>query len=183
MVRGEGTTIARGVSPDEAFDFVLDPAQYVKADTKMVWVTKLADLPDGMIAREDGKFLGRLRGSVITRYRWRRPGTIDVVLEHGVPRRLHAWFDIEEVEGGTRIHHVEELDLGHGILGWLHDLFAASWFASSVKAEVDEIGRLLEAGRARPAPPRDLADGSIRHFDGTALYLAVQEGRIRWGCT
>jgi hypothetical protein len=146
VVRGEGTTIARGVSPDEAFDFVLDPAQYVKADTKMVWVTKLADLPDGMIAREDGKFLGLLRGSVVTRYRWRRPRTIDVVLEHGVPRSLHAWFEIDEVEGGTRIHHVEELDLGHGILGWLHDLFAASWFASSVKAEVDEIGRLLEAG-------------------------------------
>jgi hypothetical protein len=34
MVRGEGTPVARGVTPDEAFDFVLDPAQYVKADTK-----------------------------------------------------------------------------------------------------------------------------------------------------
>jgi hypothetical protein len=37
----------------------------------IVGVTKLADLPDGMIAREDGKFLGRLPGSVITRYRVR----------------------------------------------------------------------------------------------------------------
>ena len=75
MVRGEGTTVAKGVTPDEAFDFVLDPAQYTKADTKMVWVTKLADTPDGMLAREDGKFLGRLPGSVVTRYRWERPQT------------------------------------------------------------------------------------------------------------
>jgi hypothetical protein len=146
MVRGEGTTIALGVTRDEAFDFVLDPAQYVKADTKMVWVTKLADLPDGMIAREDGKFLGRFKGSVITRYTWQRPTSIDVVIEHGVPRSLHAWFEITEVGGGTKIRHVEELDLGHGLLGWLHDVLARGWFARSVQAEVDEIGRLLEAG-------------------------------------
>ena len=151
MVRGEGTTVVRGVTPDEAFDFVLDPAQYVKADNKMVWVTKLADLPNGMLAREDGKFLGRFKGSVITRYVWQRPNSIDVVLEHGVPRGLHAWFEIAPVEGGTQIRHVEELDLGHGPLGWLHDMCAATWFARSVRAEVAEIGRLLEAGeRGRP---------------------------------
>jgi hypothetical protein len=146
VVRGEGTVVARGVTPDESFDFVLDPAQYVKADTKMVWVTKLADLPGGMIAREDGKFLGRFKGSVITRYQWQRPTSIDVVLEHGVPRSLHAWFEIAEVDGGSRIHHVEELDLGHGVLGWVHDRLAGDWFARSVEAEVAEIGRLLEAG-------------------------------------
>ena len=48
--------------------------------------------------------------------------------------------------GGTRIHHVEELDIGHGPLGWLHDLVAGTWFARSVDAEVAEIGRLLQAG-------------------------------------
>jgi hypothetical protein len=69
-----------------------------------------------------------------------------VTLEHGVPRGLHAWFEIEAVEEGTRIHHVEELDLGHGPLGWLHDIVAGQWFARSVHAEVAEIGRLLEAG-------------------------------------
>ena len=105
---------------------MLDPAQYTKADTKMVWVTKLADTPDGMIAREDGKFLGRFRGSVITRYRWDGRPSIDVTLEHGVPRALHAWFEIDAVEGGTRIRHVEELDLGHGPLGRLHDLVAGT---------------------------------------------------------
>jgi hypothetical protein len=146
MIRGEGTTVARGVTPDEVFDFVLDPAQYTKADTKIVWVTKLADTPEGMVAREDGKFLGRFNGSVVTRYRWQRPTHIDVTLEHGVPRSLHAWFEIEEVPGGTRIHHVEELHLGHGLLGFLHDLVAAKWFARSVTQEVAEIGRLLEAG-------------------------------------
>jgi hypothetical protein len=151
MVRGEGSTVARGVSAVEAFDFVLDPAQYTKADTKMVWVTKLADIPNGMLAREDGKFLGRFKGSVITRYRWDRPNHIDVTLEHGVPRSLHAWFEIEDVPDGVRIRHVEELDLGHGILGALHDRVAGKWFAQSVREEVAEIGRLLEEGqRGRP---------------------------------
>ena len=95
----KGPLSCRGVTPDEVFDFVLDPAQYTKADTKMVWVTKLADVPDGMLAREDGKFLGLFKGSVVTRYRWTRPTSIDVTLEHGVPRSLHAWFEIDAVEG------------------------------------------------------------------------------------
>jgi hypothetical protein len=146
MIRGEGTAVARGITPQEAFDFVLDPAQYTKADTKMVWVTKLADTPDGMLAREDGKFMGRFPGSVITRYRWEAPNRIDVTLEHGVPARLHAWFEIDEVDGGTRIHHVEEMDFGHGVFGKLYDLAAGKWFSDSVRKEVDEIARLLEAG-------------------------------------
>ena len=134
------------MAPQEVFDFVLDPAQYTKADTKIVWVTKLGDTEDGMIAREDGKFLGRFPGSVITRYRWDPPRRIDVTLEHGVPERLHAWFEIDEVEGGTRLHHVEELEFGHGVLGKLYDLAARTWFRDSVRQEVAEIRRLLEAG-------------------------------------
>jgi len=146
MIRGEGVATISGVTPDEVFDFVLDPAQYTKADTKMVWVTKIGDTPDGMIAREDGKFLGRFPGSVVTRYRLKRPGSIDVTLEHGVPERLHAWFEIDSVPGGTRIRHVEEIEMGHGALGLLYDLVARSWFARSVTFEVAEIARLLEAG-------------------------------------
>jgi hypothetical protein len=146
MVRGEGIVEIRGVTADEVFDFVLDPAQYTKADTKMIWVTKLGDTADGMVAREDGRFLNRFRGSVVTRYRWDRPRRIDVTLEHGLPVRLHAWFDIEEVDGGARLHHVEELELGHGPLGWLHDLVSRRWFADAVRKEVAEIGRLMEAG-------------------------------------
>ena len=152
MIHGEGASVVRGVTPDDVFDFVLDPVQYTKADTKMVWVTKLADTPDGMLAREDGKFLGLFRGSVVTRYRWTRPTHIDVILEHGVPRGLHAWFEIEAVEGGAHIRHVEELDLGHGPLGWLHDAVARSWFARSVEREVAEIARLLEAGQRGRGP-------------------------------
>jgi hypothetical protein len=146
MVHGEGTAFVPGVTAQEAFDFVLDPAQYTKADTKMVWVTKLGDTPDGMIAREDGRFLGRLPGSVITRYRWQEPTRIDVRLEHGVPRDLHAWFELDDEDGGVRIHHVEELELGYGPLGALHDLVARRWFSEAVRAEVAEIARLLSAG-------------------------------------
>ena len=146
MIRGEGEAVVRGVTPEEVFDFVLDPAQYTKADTKIVWVTKLADTPDGMIAREDGKFLGRFPGSVITRYRWERPTSIDVTIEHGVPERLHAWFEIEAVEGGTRLHHVETLHMGHGPFGWLYEKVSGKWFSQSVTQEVAEIARLLEAG-------------------------------------
>jgi polyketide cyclase/dehydrase/lipid transport protein len=152
MIRGEGYAVARGVTPDDVFDFVLDPKQYTKADTKMVWVTKLAETDDGMIAREDGRFLGRFPGSVITRYRWQRPTRIDVTLEHGVPSHLHAWFEIDEVDTGTAIRHVEEMDLGHGPLGWLYDAMARRWFADAVHKEVDEIARLLEAGERGSGP-------------------------------
>ena len=158
MIRGEGTAVVRGVTPEDVFDFVLDPAQYTKADTKIVWVTKLADIPGGMLAREDGTFLGRFHGSVVTRYHWSRPTTIDVTLEHGVPRSLHAWFEIEAVDGGTRVRHVEELDIGHGPLGWLHDRVAGAWFARSVSREVSEIARLLESGeRGRAHDPGGIA--------------------------
>jgi hypothetical protein len=145
-IRGEGTAFVRGVTPEEVFDFVLDPAQYTKADTKVVWVTKLADTDDGMIAREDGRFLGRFRGSVITRYRWDAPTRIDVTLEHGVPRALHAWFEIEPAAEGTRLRHVETMDFGHGVLGPLYDLIARRWFAHGVEQEVREIARLLAEG-------------------------------------
>src|SRR5437763_4032179 len=134
MIRGEGTAFIPGVSPDEVFDFVLDPAQYRKADTKIVDVVKLGDIPDGMIAREDGKFLGKLPGSVITRYRWSRPNSIDVVLEHGVPKSMHAWFEIEDRDGGAHIHHVEELEMPPPV-GLLWDVTARRWFARSVRQE------------------------------------------------
>jgi hypothetical protein len=145
-IKGEGIAVVRGVTPQEVFDFVLDPAQYTKADTKMIWVTKLADADDGMIAREDGRFLGRFKGSVITRYRWRAPHRIDITLEHGVPRALHAWFEIDGVDGNTRLRHVETMDFGHGLLGRLHDFVARRWFARAVEQEVAEIARLLDAG-------------------------------------
>lgn len=145
-IRGEGEAVIAGVTPQEVFDFVVDPAQYTKADTKMIWVTKLGDTPDGMIAREDGRFLGRFRGSVITRYRWAPPNRIDVTLEHGVPERLHAWFEIDDTTRGTRLRHVEEMEMGHGPLGRLYDVIARRWFAEAVRKEVAEIARLLRSG-------------------------------------
>jgi len=146
MIRGEGSETIEGVTPQEVFDFVLDPAQYIKADTKILWVTKLGDIPNGMIAREDGTFLGVAKGSVITRYTWEPPHKIDVTLEHGFIRGLHAWFTIDAVPGGTRLHHVEEVDFGWGPLGWVHDALIRGWWERSVRQEVAEIARLLRAG-------------------------------------
>jgi hypothetical protein len=146
MISGSGEALVRGVSAEDVFDFVLDPAQYTKADTKIRGVTKLADLPGGMIAREDGVFLGRFPGSVVTRYAWDPPHHIDVTLEHGVPERLHAWFEIRDEAGGAWVRHVEEMDFGHGPAGLLYDLVARRWFARAVAQEVLEIKRLLESG-------------------------------------
>jgi hypothetical protein len=145
-LRGEGIEHIPGVSAQEVFDFVLDPAQYSKADTKVLGVTKLADTDAGMIAREDGLFLGRFRGSVVTRYHWVVPYRIDVSLEHGIPERLDAWFDIREENGGTRLQHVEEMHFGHGVLGVIYDAVARRWFERAVDQEVAEIARLLRAG-------------------------------------
>jgi hypothetical protein len=158
VIRGDGEATVKGVNAQDIFDFVLDPAQYTKADTKMRWVTKLADLPDGMIAREDGVFLGRFPGSVVTRYRWDAPHRIDVTLEHGVPTHLHAWFEIRDADGGAWFRHVEEMDFGHGPAGLAYDLVARRWFSTAVTEEVAEIKRLLESGE-RGRGPEALATG------------------------
>jgi hypothetical protein len=150
MMRGEGIEIIRGVTPEQVFDFVLDDRQYTKADTKIVRITKVSDTDDGMIAIEEGKFLG-LPGSVVTRYRWVPYKSIVVTLVHGMLRSLNASFDIEQVDGGTRVHHVEEMEMGLGPAGSLMDKAFAGWLAGSVRQEVAEIKRLMEAGeRGRP---------------------------------
>ena len=141
--------VVRGVTPDEVFDFVLDPAQYTKADTKMVWVTKLADVPGGMLAREDGKFLGLLPGSVVTRYRWERPGTIDVTLEHGVPARLAR---LVRDRGRPRRHARPPRGgdrNGPRTTGHAPRRRGQAWFAQSVAREVTEIGAPARGGGAR----------------------------------
>jgi hypothetical protein len=152
MIRGEGTEIIRGVTPIDVWEFVLDPAQYTKADTKIVWVTKLADTADGMIGLEEGRYFG-MKGSVVTRYRWTDDFTrIDVRLLHGLLKSLHAWFEIEEVDGGTKMHHVEEIEMGFGPLGSLFEAFSRKWLADSVRQECAEIRRLMEAGERGKGP-------------------------------
>ena len=59
---------------------------------------------------------------------------------------MHAWFEIDEAPGGTRLRHVETMDFGHGLLGRVYDLIAGRWFTRSVEQEVAEIARLLENG-------------------------------------
>jgi hypothetical protein len=157
VIRGEGSTVVRGVTAGDVFDFVLDPVQYLKADTKLRAVVKLADTEDGQIAREDGTFLGFAHGSVVTRYRWTRPSRIDVTLEHGMPRGMHNWFEIEPAAEGARVTHVEELELGWGPLGAVHDLLVRGWWQRSVEREVAEIKRLLEAGARGRGPTQKRA--------------------------
>jgi len=152
MIRGEGTATIAGVTLDEVFDFVLDPAQYTKADTKIIWVTKLADTPDGMIGLEEGKFFG-MKGSVVSRYRWtpdRR--RIEVTLVHGMLRSLNAYFDLEPVDGGVRMHHVEEIEMAGGPAARLLELAGRGWLQRSVPQEVAEIKRLMEAGERGKGP-------------------------------
>jgi hypothetical protein len=157
MISGEGTAHIPGATAQEVFDFVLDPATYTKADIKVVWVTKLADLPDGMIAREDGRFLGRFPGSVITRYRWEPPHHIDVTLVHGIPEQMHAWFEISENGSGAAVRHVETISMPRPF-GRLWDLAAQKWFAGSVRQEVAEIGRLMGEGLRGRGPAAHAAD-------------------------
>ena len=153
MIRGEGTEVIEGVTPKEVFDFCLDPAQYTKADTKIVWVTKLADTDDGMIGLEEGKFMFGLRGSVVSRYRWTPDHSrVEVTLVHGLLKSLNATFDIEPVEGGTRIHHVEEIEMGFGPFGRVLEMMAGDWLSKSVPQEVREIKRLMEAGERGKGP-------------------------------
>lgn len=145
MIKGEGTEFVSGVSAQDIFDLVLDPIQYTKADTKIVDVTRLASTDDGMIAREDGKFFGRFPGSVITRYRWREPYHIDVTLEHGLPSVMHAWFEIEDRDGGAWFRHVETIAMPQPF-DPLWRAVASRWFATSVRQEVAELKRLLVSG-------------------------------------
>jgi len=146
MIRGEGNEFIAGVRAQEVFDFVLDPAQYTKADTKITGVTRIAETLDGMIAREDGLFLGIAPGSVITHYRWQMPHSIDVVLVSGAIKGMHAWFEIREEAAGTHLRHVEEVEFGWGPIGWIHDRLIQRWWQASVAKEVSEIARLLREG-------------------------------------
>ena len=146
MIRGEGNEFIAGVTAQEVFDFVLDPAQYTKADTKITGVTCIAETREGMIAREDGLFLGIAPGSVITHYRWQMPHSIDVVLVSGAIKGMHAWFEIREEPKGTHLRHVEEVDFGWGPIGGIHDRLIQRWWQASVAKEVSEIARLLREG-------------------------------------
>jgi len=147
MLRGDATAFIEGATPEDVFDFVIDPAQYHLADTKIVRVTKLGDRPDGMVAREDGKFMGLLPGTVINGYRWDPPNRLDITHEYGFPKSFHAWFEIDGLGGGARIRHVEEIEIGKGPLGWLIEAIARRWWKRSVRQEVAEIARLMHEGR------------------------------------
>jgi hypothetical protein len=129
-----------------------DPAQETKAETKIVWVRKLADTPDGMSGLEEGKFFG-LKGSIVSRYRWSSDHSrIEVTLVHGMLKSLNAFFDLEEAAGGVKLHHVEEIEMIGGPLGKLTEVLFGWWLANSVPQEVREIKRLMEAGERGKGP-------------------------------
>jgi len=153
MIKGEGTVTIEGVTLDEVFDFVLDPAQYTKADTKIVWVTKLADIDNGMIGLEEGKFFGLFKGAVVTKYQWTPDKKrLDVTLINGLLKSLHAWFEFDEVPGGIKMRHVETMEMAFGPFGALLELGAKKWLADSVEQEVKEIKRLMVAGERGKGP-------------------------------
>jgi hypothetical protein len=63
----------------------------------------------------------------------------------------------------------------------LHDVVAAKWFARSVDAEVDEIGRLLEAGERGRGVKEGDADGlrSGAMGDPSAETFDAGDGPLR----
>ena len=67
-------------------------------------------------------------------------------LVHGLLSSLHAWFEIEPVEDGTKIHHVETIGMAFGPVGKLLEAVWRTTFERSVRQEVAEIKRLMEAG-------------------------------------
>lgn len=176
VVHAESEAFIAGATAAEVFDFVLDPATLTKADKRYVWVTKLADLPDGMIARADGRLFGRLPGSVITRYRWLPPHLIEVTLEHGLPQRMDASITIEELDGGTVLRQVEEVEMP-GPLARLWAKAARRWFSRSVDSGVTQVAQLMslgERGRGRSAlawyPRQRPHDGTVADHDWDAIY-------------
>ena len=100
------------------------------------------------IYAEDVKaeYLGRLAS------RLKREGISSVTLIHGLLKSLNAYFEIDEVDGGTKIHHVEEMEMAFGPFGKVLELSAKKWLADSVRQEVAEIKRLLEAGERGKGP-------------------------------
>jgi hypothetical protein len=99
-----------------------------------------------MIGLERGKFFG-FKGSVVTRYQWTDDfSRIDVKLVHGLLDSLHAWFEITPTTDGTRIHHVETIGMAFGPIGMLLERVWNNTFQDSVRQEVAEIKRLMEAG-------------------------------------
>jgi hypothetical protein len=145
MISGEGSAFVHGITAQEVFDFVMDPQQYLKANTRITCITRLAETDEGMIAREDGRFMGRFEGSVISRYRWDAPRRIDTTLEHGHPAAMHAWWEIEDRADGVWMKHVETLAMPKPI-GRLFDLCARGWLSRSVQHEIDVIAQLLSDG-------------------------------------
>ena len=93
--------------------------------------------------------MGTLPGTVINGYEWDPPRRIDIRHEFGFPKSFHAWFEIEQADGGkaTSIRHVEEIVIGKGPLGWLIEAIARRWWVRSVQQEVVEIRRLMGEGR------------------------------------
>lgn len=145
MISGEGTAFVPGVSAQEVFDLVLDPNQYLKANHRVVAISCVAPTENGMVAREDGLFMGRFKGSVISRYTWEPPHRIDTTLVHGNPKDMHAWWEIWEADGGCWMKHTETLTMPPPA-GKLFDLVAARWLRNSVQDEIDKLAELLKSG-------------------------------------
>jgi ribosome-associated toxin RatA of RatAB toxin-antitoxin module len=134
------------VSPEEAFDLICDPGRFEHCRTKTMGITRLATTEDGMVACCDIRYLDHVPTSAVTRWHLSPPARVDIVLEHGFPHYLHATWELAPVPSGTRLSYREEIGLGHGLVGRLHDRAAGAWFDRAVATEVTELARLLVSG-------------------------------------
>ncbi len=148
MIVGEGTQVIRRAARD-IYDFVLDPEQYRRADTKIARVYSL----DWRGNQAEIYYRGRFRGlttpaarQIISVDPYRRidirskPGTF---ADYAAP--FHGLFILEPLDDGTtKVFHREALD-PRIPFKWLMEPLLGRWLAEDTPAEVMRLKQLLES--------------------------------------
>ena len=158
MVRGEGTTVAVGVTP-ERFDFVLDGAVHESRYQDGVGHQAGRDSRWHDWHVNTGQFLGRVPGSVITRYRSDRTASTSV----GTRRPVEPACVVRDRCGGGRDPHPPRRGARSRARSTRYGP-ARSGGGKVVRRSVDaevvlQIGRLLEAASVAACPNATGRDG------------------------
>lgn len=154
MIAGEGTQRIRRSAKD-IYDFILEPEQYRRADTKIGRVHSLQWNGDSAEICYSGRFRGFRTPAVrqvITVEPYRR---IDVRSKPGTFAHLvvpfHGLFVLEELgDGTTNVFHREALDPPVP-MKWLLEPLLRRWLEQDTPAEMVRLKQLLESPNNRGA--------------------------------